>query len=71
MKLDCASIQSNQFVHGTSVPEYLLLILNDFSYHVYYYGIETRQMFVPKSNYLPSNDGHICRKKSDFQVILM
>ena len=41
MKLDCASIQSNQFVHGTSVPEYLLLILNDFSYHVYYYGIET------------------------------
>ena len=30
MKLDCVRIQSHQHDHGTSVPEYLLLIRNDF-----------------------------------------
>ena len=41
MKLDCVRIQSHQFVQGTSVPEFLLLICDDFTYDGYHYGIKT------------------------------
>ena len=41
MKLDCVRIQSHQFVQGTSVPEFLLLIRDDFTYDAYHYGIKT------------------------------
>ena len=41
MKLDCVRIQSHQFVQGTSVPEILLLIRDDFTYDAYHYGIKT------------------------------
>ena len=41
MKLDCVRIQSHQFVHVTSVQQYLLLIHNNFLYHAYHCGIKT------------------------------
>ena len=41
MKLDCVRIQSHQFVQGTSVPDFLLLIRDDFTNDAYHYGIKT------------------------------
>ena len=37
----CTYIQSHQFVQGTSVTEFLLLIRDDFTYDAYHYGIKT------------------------------
>ena len=39
MKLDCVRIQSHRFVQGTSVPEFLLLIRDDFTYDAYHYTL--------------------------------
>ena len=41
MRLDCVRIQSHQFIHGTSVPKYLLLICKNFVYDAYCHRIKT------------------------------
>ena len=65
MKLDCVRIQFHQFVQGTSVPEFLLLIRDDFTYDAYHYGIKTTIKSCSRIALQILNDGHISRKQSD------